>query len=86
MFQDSLDVTRDHGPDHRGCVCGAGGEELPAGAEATAVDAVAVSRQRRERQLREVLSVIYPDGFVTGAGGQQFGGEGTPVDIVLMVS
>lgn len=86
MFQDGLDAPRDHGPHQRGRICGAGDEELAAWAEATAVDAVAMSLQRRERQLGEVFSIVYPEGFVPGAGSQQFGGEGTPVDVVLMVS
>lgn len=73
MLQDGLDVARDRGPNHRGGVRGAGDEELPTGAEAAAVDAVAVSRQRRVRQLGEVPGVVDSEGFVPGARGQQLG-------------
>lgn len=69
MLQDSLDLTRDHRPDHCGRICGARSEELATGTEAAAVDTVAVSRQRWKRQLREVTSVIYPEGFVPGTCG-----------------
>lgn len=69
MLHDGLDVARGRGPNHRGGVRGAGDEELPAGAEAAAVDAVAVSRQRRERQLGEVPGVVDTEGFVPGARG-----------------
>lgn len=43
MLHDGLDLPADHGPHHHGGVGGAGGEELAAGAEAAAVDAVAVA-------------------------------------------
>ncbi len=85
MLQDGLDLTRVHGPDHRGCVGRTWGEELSAGAEAAAVDAVAVSWQRREGQLREVTGAVYPESFVPRTRGQQFAREGTPVDIISMV-
>lgn len=71
VLQDRLDVARHRGPDHRGGVRGAGGQELPAGAEAAAVDAVTVTRQRREGQLGEVPGSVDPDRFVPGAGGQE---------------
>lgn len=85
MLHDGLDLTCHHGPDHRGRIGWARGEELSARAEAAAVDAVAMSRQRRKGQLREVAGVVYPQGFVPGARGEQFGREGAPVDIVSMV-
>lgn len=69
MLQDGLDLTRYHGPDQRGCVGRTWGEELSAGAEAAAVDAVAMSRQRWERQLGEITGVVHPESFVPGACG-----------------
>ena len=51
MFQDGLDLPRVHGPDQRGGISRARGEELSAGAETAAVDAVAMSCQWREGQL-----------------------------------
>lgn len=42
---------------------------MAAGAEAAAVDAVAMALQRREGQFGEVAGVINPDGFVTGTRG-----------------
>jgi len=85
MLQDGLQLAGVGGPNHRGCVRGAGGQELSAGAEAAAVDAVSVSRQRREGQLGEVAGVVYPEGFVPGARGKQFAGEGTRVDVISVV-
>lgn len=85
MLQNSLDVAAVHGPHQRGGVGGAGGQEAAAGAEAAAVDAVAMALQRGEGQLREVAGVVKPDGFVTGARGQQAAGEGAPVDVIQVV-
>lgn len=85
MLQHGLDVARHHGPDQRGGVGGTRGQELAAGAEAAAVDAVAVTRQRRERRLGEVPRVVHPEGFVARARGQQFAREGAAVDVIPMV-
>ena len=70
MLHDGLDLSCDRGPDNRGGVGGAGAEELSTGAEAAAVDAVAMSRQRGERQLGEVTGAVDPDGFVPRTRGQ----------------
>lgn len=85
VLQNGLHVAALHGPDQRGGVGGAGGQETAAGAEAAAVDAVAVALQRREGQLGEVAGVVNPDGFVGGARGEQAAGEGAPVDVVQVV-
>lgn len=85
VLQNSLDVAAVHGPHQRGGVGGAGGQEAAAGAEAAAVDAVAMALQRGEGQLGEVAGVVKPDGFVTGTRGQQAAGEGAPVDVIQVV-
>lgn len=85
VLQDGLDLTRLHGPDQRGGVGGAGGQELTTGRETAAVDAIAMAQQGRERQLGEVLCVVYAQGFVSGTRGQQAPGEGAPVHVVPVV-
>lgn len=85
MLQDGLDLAADRGPDHRGGVRRARGEELSTGAEAATVDAVAVSRQRWEGHLGEVTRVVDPESFVPRTRGQQFAWEGAPVDVIPMV-
>ena len=85
MLQHRLDLSGGHRPHHRGGVRGAGGQELTAGAEATAVDAVAVARQGRVGQLGEVLGGgVHPQGLIPGAGGQVGGGQRAPVHVVSM--
>lgn len=84
MLQDGLDLSGVHRPHHGGGIGGAGGQVLTAGAEAAAVDPVAVSGQRGEGQLAEVSGGVNADAFVRGAGGQQRAGESTAVHIVSM--
>lgn len=69
MLQDGLDLPGVHRPHHRRGIGGAGGQVLSAGAEAAAVDSVAVSGQRGEGQLAEVSTGVNTDALVRGAGG-----------------
>lgn len=84
MLQDGLDLSGVHRPHHGGGIGGAGGQVLTAGAEAAAVDPVAVPGQRGEGQLAEVSAGVNTHAFVRGAGGQQRAGESTAVHIISM--
>ncbi len=78
-------VTRLRAPRDGGPVRGAAEQVAPARAEAAAVDPVAVTRERGERELGEVLRGVNAKGFVAGAGRQEGGGEGAAADLVRVV-
>lgn len=67
-------------------VCGAAEQVAATGAEAAAVNSVAMTRQRREGKLRKVCGVINAQGFIDGAGGQQRRREGAAAHLVCVVS
>ena len=85
MQQHRLRVPRVRAPHHHGTVRGAAGEEAAAGAEAAAVNAVAVARQGREGELREVGRVVDAQRFIDGAGRQEGGREGAAAELVRVV-
>ena len=85
VLQHCLDLPGGHRPHHRGGVRGAGGQELSAGAEAAAVDAVAVARQGGVGQLGEApRGAVHPQRLIPGADAQVRGGQRAPVDVVPM--
>jgi len=84
MLQDGLDLSGVHRPHHGGGIGGTGSQVLTAGAEAAAVDPVAVAGQRGEGQLAEVSAGVNTHAFVRGASGQQRAGESTAVHIISM--
>jgi len=84
MLQDGLDLSGVHRPHHGGGIGGTGSQVLTAGAEAAAVDPVAVAGQRGEGQLAEVSAGVNTHAFVRGAGGQQRAGESTAIHIISM--
>lgn len=69
-------------PHHDGAVRGAADQVAATRAEAAAMDPVAVTRQRRVGELREVAGAVDADGLVAGGGGQQGGGEGAAAHLV----
>lgn len=84
MLEHSLDLPAARVPHHRGGVGGAGRQVLAARAEAAAVHAVPVARERRERELGEVLGGVESHGFIRRAGGKERGGEGAAVHIITV--
>lgn len=72
-------------PHDGGAVRGAAEQVAAAGAEAAAVDAVTVARQRGKGELREVGRVVNAEGFVPGAGRQERRREGAAADLVCVV-
>lgn len=82
MLENRLDLTAGHRPHHRGGIGGAGGQVLTAGAKAAAVNPVAMTRERRERELWEVPGGVDPDRFICWAGGQERGGECAAVHVI----
>lgn len=64
VFQNSLYFAAVHQPDHRGSICGAGSQVLPAGTEGTTVHHVAMARKRREGELAEVSGGINTNGLI----------------------
>lgn len=85
MLQHRGDITCLGAPRDGGPVCGAAEQVPPAGAEAAAVNPVAVTRERREGKLGEVCCGVNPKSFVNGAGRQEGGGEGAAADLVGVV-
>lgn len=61
-------------------------QEAAAGAEAAAVDPVAVTPERRKGKLREVGRGINTERFITGGGRQEGWREGTAGDLICMMS
>lgn len=72
-------------PDDGGSVRGAAEQVAAAGAEAAAVNPVAVTREWGERKLREVRRAVDAEGLITGGGGQEGGREGAAAHLVCVV-
>lgn len=72
-------------PGDDGSVRGAAEQVAATGAEAAAVNPVAVTRQRGERKLREVGRAVDTKGLITGGGGQEGGREGAAAHLVCVV-
>lgn len=85
MLQRRQLLTCVRAPHQGGAVRGAAEQEAAAGAEAAAADAVAVTRQRRARNLGEVLRAVNTKAFITGAGGQERRREGAAADFVRVM-
>lgn len=73
-------------PQPDGAVRGAAEQEAAAGAEAAAVDPVAVARQRRVRKLGEVRRVVNAKRFISRAGHQEGLRQGAAADLVRVMS
>lgn len=86
MLQGSQKLTCVRAPHQDVPVRGAAEQVAAAGAEAAAVNPVAVTRERREGELREVGRVVNTEGFITGAGDQQRRREGAAADLVGVMS
>lgn len=86
MLQRCCRLTCVRAPHHGGSIRGAAEQKAATGAEATAVNAVAMARQRRIRKFREVSCAINTESFIPGAGRQEGWGEGTAADLVCVVS
>lgn len=79
-------LARVRPPHDGGAVRGAAEQVAAAGAEAAAVNPVAVARERRAGELREVRGVVHAQGFVAGAGREQRAGEGAAADLVRVAA
>lgn len=86
MLERSLHLTCFDAPHDDRAVCGAAEQEAAAGAEAAAVDPVAVTPERRKGKLREVGRGINTERFITGGGRQEGWREGTAGDLICMMS
>lgn len=86
MLQRGQQLARVRAPQQREAVRGAAEQVPAAGAEAAAVNPVAVRRQRGERQLREAGGgAVDAEALVSGARRQQGRGERAAPDLVRVV-
>lgn len=74
-----------HSPRDDGAVRGTAKQEAAARAEAAAVDAVSVTRERGEGKLREVSCAVDTKCFIDGAGGEQGRREGNAAQFIGVV-
>lgn len=73
-------------PRDGGSIRGAADQVGAARAEAAAVNPVAVTRERREGELREVSRAVHTEGLITGGGGEEGWGEGAAADLICVLS
>lgn len=86
MLQHRGHISGFRAPQPGGSVRGAAEQVSAAGAEAAAVDPVTVTRERGERQLREVGRAVHADGLVTRGGGQEGRRESAAAHLLRMMS